>query len=1215
MLSGFALTLGRNTRGFESTGFAIPRGVAEAAPKNPAKGVYRLGIVAQARQNLGVGAKGPTGSAQAELQVLPAQQKDEPHPVEREIGKTITLNPGKTVEHDLAPDQTDLYEISIHSGLVVELVVEPTMVDVAVTFSGSKNFVPIAAHSPYGAQGQVPLFAVVEEQGKYGVAVHSTEKNTLSGHYRITVKELRAATPSDVAKAAAWKLFATGEQLSEERTTDSLKKADEVFRRALPLWREAGDQQGEAETLEGLANLYNNAGDNDNALKCLSESLRLFRTSGDRRGEALALHDLGSIYKDQGENQKALDHLNNALKIRQELGERATEGETLEVIAQIYHNTEDYAHALELYNRALVLGRVVGDRELEAMVLDDIGVLHQDQDEMQSALDYHTQALPLRRLLHDKLGEAQTLHNLGTVYGALGEIRKAISYLNESVDLKRAMGNLQEEAVTLNNLGWRYLRLGETQKALDCFNRARSILHAVGDRLNEGVSLNHIGSVYVTMGDQEKARRHFSEALALERAVANREWESIVLNNIGVSYDKDRQYEKALESYQLALPIKRAINDRDGEAASLANIGRAYAALGDKQKAQEHFDQALGIAQKFELLRWQALVLEDLGQLYEKSGNSRKALEIFNQALVLCRQLEDRPTEVSVLLGIAKAERDLSDLSDALDHIDKAVALIESLRTKVASQALRTSYFASVADYYDFYISLLMQLYKLHPSDHYDARALEVSERARARNLLETLTEARADIRHGVDPDLIEREQSLQELLGSKSEYRSHLLSGKHKAAEAETAEREVQELLAEYQEIEGRIRVASPRYAALTQPQPLLLDQIQHQVLDDDSLLLEYSLGEDHSYLWAITTNSIISIELPKRQAIEELVWRIYFAMREGKPSRTDSIELSRMLLGPVAQQLGSKRLLIVANGALQYIPFAALPEPAQSARVQGNGDLPLVFAHEVVSLPSASTVSILRQERAHPSVAMRRLAVIADPVYDAEDSRAIGRKTPRKISEPVHLSKVSPAVEQGPIRDCQGRLQRLPFSRREAETIVALVPHEKNLVVYGFDATVRMAQSPELGQYQYIHMAVHGCIDKDHPELSGVAFSLIDRTGHSQDGILRLHQIYNLKLNADLIVLSGCETGLGKDIKGEGLVGLTQGFMYAGSPRVVVSLWSVNDMAAAELMKRFYQGIFLKHLSAASALRAAQVEMWKQKRWRLPFYWAPFVIEGEWR
>ncbi|MGH2416478.1 MAG: CHAT domain-containing protein, partial [Microcystaceae cyanobacterium] len=320
----------------------------------------------------------------------------------------------------------------------------------------------------------------------------------------------------------------------------------------------------------------------------------------------------------------------------------------------------------------------------------------------------------------------------------------------------------------------------------------------------------------------------------------------------------------------------------------------------------------------------------------------------------------------------------------------------ENLRTKIVSQELRASYFSSVQDGYKFYIDLLMQLHKQQPSQGYDALALQASERARARSLLEILTEANADIRQGVDPALLERERTLQQQLNARAELQHKLLSGPHTEEQEATLKKEIADLLSQYREVEAQIRQTSPRYAALTQPQPLSLQEIQQQVLDSDTLLLEYSLGEERSYLWAVTPTTISSYELPKRSEIEDAAKSFRTLLTEpSTPPATlaqASAALSQMLLGPVAEQLGQKRLLIVSDGALQYVPFAALPEPSTSQDSNQN-QKPLLVQHEIVSLPSASTLAVLRRDFAGRQPAPKKMVVLADPVFDSSDERV---KTP---------------------------------------------------------------------------------------------------------------------------------------------------------------------------------------------------------------------------
>jgi len=273
-------------------------------------------------------------------------------------------------------------------------------------------------------------------------------------------------------------------------------------------------------------------------------------------------------------------------------------------------------------------------------------------------------------------------------------------------------------------------------------------------------------------------------------------------------------------------------------------------------------------------------------------------------------------------------------------------------------------------------------------------------------------------------------------------------------------------------------------------------------------------------------------------------------------------------------------------------------------------------------VSIPSASVLSIIRREMEGRQQAAKSVAVLADPVFEEEDPRVdeakngkSSGKTPATRAADTEHSELIRAIRTMNFPDARYGFVRLPFSRLEADNVIALAPKGTGLKATDFDASRALALSRELNQYRILHFATHGLLNSERPELSGLVFSLLDREGKPQDGFLRLHEIYNLQLNADLVVLSACESGLGKEIKGEGLIGLVRGFMYSGAPRVVASLWTVDDYATAELMKLFYQGMLKDGLPAGAALRAAQLEFSKEKRWASPYFWAGFVLQGEWK
>jgi CHAT domain-containing protein len=578
--------------------------------------------------------------------------------------------------------------------------------------------------------------------------------------------------------------------------------------------------------------------------------------------------------------------------------------------------------------------------------------------------------------------------------------------------------------------------------------------------------------------------------------------------------------------------------------------------------------------------------------------------------------------------------------SKPLAKIEAAIQIIESLRDKIIGQELRSSYFASVQEYYEFYRDLLMRLHKLKPSAGYDGAALQVSERARARSLLEILAEAQAEIRQGVDSELLELERTQQQQLSTKAVEQLKLLSGRHTKRQAVALAKDISTLELQLQDLQAKIRVKSPSYAALTRPEPLGLVEIQKQVLDGDTMLLEYALGEERSYLWAVTQSTISSFELPKREEIETAALRVYDLLVSGnRPAAGETSEqrslrllkkstiqypesasiLSKMVLEPVASQLGSKRLLVVSEGALQLIPFGALPLPNAGAAA---GELqPLALEHEIIYSPSASTLAVLRRELVGRKPAARSVFVLADPVFEKNDDRLqqvisrveteagalLGPPGTRKL---VKLDMAT-AMETAGLK-----LKRLPYTREEAEGISRLVPETESNRAFDFEANRVAITGAEMGQYRFVHLATHGFLNFANPSLSGLVLSLVDKQGASQDGFLLAHEVFNLNLAAELVVLSACETGLGKQVKGEGTVGLTRGFMYAGAPRVVVSLWGIDDKATSELMVRFYRGMLgEKHLRPAAALRAAQIEMWKDTQWKAPFYWAAFQLHGEWK
>ncbi|MBD1883014.1 tetratricopeptide repeat protein [Microcoleus sp. FACHB-45] len=1015
--------------------------------------------------------------------------------------------------------------------------------------------------------------------------------------------------------ADAQRAFTEGDKLYQQGTAESLRKAIAKYEEAVKLYREAGDTSGQAVSLLALGKVYSYLGEKQKALEYYSQSLPLSRAIGDRSGEGNTLTGIGSVYSDLGEKQKALEYYSQSLPLYREVGDRGGEAGTLNNIGRVYDDLGEKQKALEYYSQSLPLSRAIGDRSGEGSTLNNIGGVYDDLGEKQKALEYFSQSLPLRRAVGDRGGEAVTLTNIGLVYSLLGEKQKALEYYSQSLPLFRAVGYRRGEATTLNNIGAVYDDLGEKQKALEYFSQSLPLSRAIGDRKQEAVTLNNIGGVYSYLGEKQKALEYYSQSLPLRRAIGDRRGEAVTLNNIGGVYSDLGEKQKALEYYSQSLPLRRATGDRRGEARTLNSIGRVYSDLGEKQKALEYYSQSLPLSRAVGDRGGEGSTLNNIGRVYSDLGEKQKALEYYSQSLPLSRAVGDRSREANNLSNIAYAKREQGNLTEALTNIESSIKIIESLRTKIASPELRTSYFATVQNYYQFYIDLLMQLHKTQPRSGYDTKAFEASERSRARSLLELLQEANADIRQNVAPELLQRQRSLQQQLDALEKRRVEVLNRpKYTPTQEAELEQQRQTLIAQYQDIQTQIRATSPRYAALTQPQPLTLAQIQQQILDENTILLQYSLGKDRSYLWAVTKTSITSYELPKAAEIETTARKFRNAVTaptsRNSPNQVAQANdaISQMILQPAAAQLAQKRLLIVGDGVLNYLPFAALSLPGKSGE---NGNPPLIVDHEIVLLPSASTLGILRQNYSDRPPPTRTLAILADPVFSPEDERVKNQSTATNLQA---IESVNPGLSRsGRANNLQ--LSRLKFTRQEAQIIQALVPANSRTESLDFEASRAVATSQNLSQYKIIHFATHGLANSTNPELSGLILSLVDEKGNPLNGFLRLTDIFNLKLAADLVVLSACQTGMGQNIQGEGMVGLTRGFMYAGAQRVVVSLWSVDDEGTAKLMSSFYQGMLQKGLTPAAALRAAQLEMLKQEEWRSPYYWAAFTLQGEWR
>lgn len=863
-----------------------------------------------------------------------------------------------------------------------------------------------------------------------------------------------------------------------------------------------------------------------------------------------------------------------------------------------------------------------------------------------------------------------------------GEAGEALIHLENALRLYKG-GDKWGEAATHDLLGDLYDQQGRYGLALEHFQSALKIYtdtkHA---EYNANLMLAKIGNMYYRQGDFPAARAAY-DRMEVKKPGSKAKGLLGALGGVAVGQTSDnRGVEIGAPTVGSALSAKE-IFDHYRKTIIYAGyeigLGRVDYRAGSLKDAKDHFEHALsatknnlpGIGNLGQTRRFRIAARTSLGDVALKQGSYKDAVDIFDDASKEARK-EKRldliwPAQRGLgrsLWLLASEEKDARKKeklrTEAFRAYDAALESIEELRAgSVRADEAHTSFLATTKDVFDEASSALaeMALMSAQPASSkafegsaldYAAKAFEVAERGRARSLLDLLGETGTNIREGVPPELFKRKQEnldqqalvAQLLMGVALSDKPLSVEGLEKAAER---------LQIEEGSIENQIRAESPRYKTLTSTQPLTLPQVQQQVLDDGTALLEYSLGTDASYLWAVTKTAVRIFKLParaelntqaddlRRQILPPDTGRSLLELTPDDKQRglavrrrvvggaaaaftAASYKLYKSILEPAIAMVGARRLLIVADGTLSFVPFDAL------VTAPGGTDystLPyLVKANETVYAPSASVIdAVRRQASGNAAATSPAILLIADPIFDLGDERAKnlpGARTPADASRGLFVTSAAGDVA-GIEKEIPANfvIKRLKGTRDEADEIertarTAGLRTEKWL---DLDASEENAHERDLKPYSIVHIATHGFLDAKHPQFSGMVLSLVGNKG-GQDGFLRTEEIFNLRLGSPLVMLSACETGLGKEKRGEGVMGLTRGFMYAGAPAVGVSLWSVDDVSTALLMSDFYKALLKKDgARATGSLRTARLNMIAARTYSSPYYWAPFVLIGDWR
>ncbi len=1000
------------------------------------------------------------------------------------------------------------------------------------------------------------------------------------------------------SRIAAERLLGLGEEEFSHKTSGYRERALDAYQKSLEIWTRVGDRRREADVLCHIGRIDYQLADYKAQKEHYARALQLATAENDRAGEAAALSGMALAGEVTNELKNAETWANRALDIRRSLKDVPGQAETLTVIYGVQFIHGEYSQSRGNIQAAIALAEQSGYRLCEADVRNTLGTLESQLGNRDAAVAAYQRALEIDREEGDLVQAAQSLSNLGTEYGKSGDYREAVRALEEVLPIRKALAPLSSYGNTVYNLAVQRKNLGEYEQAMAGFREALAIFRQTNGTRGEGFTLREMGLLYLSIGEADQAEDFLRQAAAKWRSISDRHGEVVSLDALAELALDRGEVSKSLGLLTSALATARAAGLAREEEAALHLISRCNIAKGDARQAIEYADAARDVALKIPDRAGEADAAHQRGVAWRMLGSEAKAREALERALAIDQEIEQKASQVEDL-------KELARLEDDAGKVDQALALLETLGPDAARLESRMQFAARYRSLFDLGIDIRMR--------HRDtAGAFALSERGRARGLATLLQESAMDIREGVDTTLLGRERDLARAMDARQQRLAQLLSGQHTAAREAAARADLNRVVTQYHDIEAEIRRNNPRYSALVAPRTLSAAEVQKELLDPDTALIEYWLGSEHSYAWLVTQTIHRRVRAAGAGGHRECRATCLCGARRAQrgaranPCRSGRIvcrrrtrtfenlsgELSRILLGPIKGLGRWRSLWVVSDGALEYLPFAALPIPGTRE--------PLVVTHEIERLTSGSIIAEMRDEIRARREAPLNVAIIADPVFRADDER-LHNLVSRQAGDPPRAAADVDLFN----------LPRLYFSRSEADAITA-VGNGKSREILGFDASRAEVMRQTLRDFRVVHFATHALLDSKTPELSGLVLSMVDRGGRPQDGFLRLHEIYNLRLNADLVVLSACRTALGAEVRSEGMIGLTRGFMYAGAPQVMASLWGIRDNATTSFMTQFYQELLLRHQRPASALRTAQLAMRNDPRWRQPYYWAAFTVQG---
>ena len=930
------------------------------------------------------------------------------------------------------------------------------------------------------------------------------------------------------------------------------------------------------------------------------------QTTDARQAEADRLFQQGIEQHQTGQFPTALNSWQQALQIYRAIKNRQREGMVLSLLGAVNGFMKNYAKAIEYTQQHLAIAREIKDRKGEGLALGNLGVVYRNLGDYAKAIEYSQQYLAIAREIRDGQGEWNALGNLGAAYGSLGDYAKSIEYIQRSGFI--AIKDPDAEGKTLGNLGNTYRSVGDYAKAIE-YSQSLAIAREIKDRDGEGRALRNLGATYLNLGDNAKATEYLQQSLAIFRELKNRYDEGTVMGNLGVVYRLLGNYAKAIEYSQQSLAIARELNkDSDEEAKALSNLGIVYEFLGNYAKAIEYAHQSLAIAREIKDRGWEGSALGNLGITYRLLGNYAKGIEYAQQSLAIFRELKNREGEGAALMSLGLAYLNLGNYAKAIEYTQQSLAIAREIKNRkwegssLGNLGIAYRLLGNYAKAIE-YAQLSLAIFR------------EIQDRQQEGIALDNLGLAFLKAGNPIEAEkmlvnAIQVWESIRQMLGSKDankvsifERQAHTyrtlqevrVAQNNPIAALEIAERGRARAFVDL--LTERLSSGSTNPVINTSPNQ---DQIRQIAKAQNATLVQYSIiynefqiqgksepRESAIYIWVIQPTG----EITFREVDLKPLWQKHKAsladliignqefLAVRSRSSTGFVQpqpnlptLHQLLIDPIASLLPkdpNAHVIFIPQGSLFQVPFPALQD--------ANGTY-LIQKHTILTAPSIQVLDLTRQQR-------QKLA--NRPANDRGNALVLGNPTMPIVS----LSPGEPKQKLSP----------LPGAEAEA---IAIAPLLNTQAILGAQGT-KAANVQKMPQASIIHLATHGLLD----DVRGLGSAIALAPSGTDDGLLTAEEIFDMKLQASLVVLSACNTAEGR-ITGDGVIGLSRALISAGVPSVIVSLWAVPDAPTAELMKEFYQNL-QKNPNKAQALRQAMLTTMKTHP--EPRNWAAFTLIGE--